>query len=214
MDLDAFFSYSPLWFLFKAFFGDILVAVFRPLPLVLPLAIVVMFAVMYAHEHGWTSRDFVSQATRAWKSAFAGSAVFRTEFLLVPYVMLVMSRTMLFRPTHPHPLSDMLGGWDFYDINGGFTLEAVENLILFIPFGLLNSSVLHKAEQAEGRSAGARLLGRVTLASAVFSLAIECLQVMLYVGTFQLADLFYNTMGGIFGALLFYLASRARLPRG
>lgn len=110
MDIDALFSYSPLWFLFKGFLGDVLVAVFRPLPLILPLAMIVMFAAMYAREHGWTSRDSVSQATRAWKSAFTGSAVFRIEFFLVLYVMLVMSRTMLFRPTHPHPLSDMLGG--------------------------------------------------------------------------------------------------------
>lgn len=213
MDVDALFSYSPLWFLFKGFLGDVLVAVFRPLPLVLPLAMIVMFAAMYAREHGWTSRDSVSQATRAWKSAFTGSAVFRIEFFLVLYVMLVMSRTMLFRPTHPHPLSDMLGGWDFYDINGDFTLEAVENFILFIPFGLLLSSVLHKAEQAEGRSAGARVLRRVTLASAVFSLAIEFLQVMLYVGTFQFADLFYNTAGGAFGALLLCLVIKIRAMR-
>jgi glycopeptide antibiotics resistance protein len=213
MDVDALFSYSPLWFLFKGFIWDVLVAVLRPLPLVLPFSMVVMFASMYAREHGWTARDFAAQAARAWKSAFTGSAVFRTEFLFVFYVMLVMSRTLLFRPTHPYPLSDMLGGWDFYDLSGDFTLEAVENFILFIPFGLLLSSVLHKTEQLESRSVDAWVLRRAALASAVFSLSIECLQVMLYVGTFQLADLFYNSAGGAFGALLFCLYAKIKAMR-
>lgn len=40
----------------------------------------------------------------------------------------------------------------------------------------------------------------------LFSLLIEFLQLFLRVGTFQLSDIFYNTIGGIVGACLYYIS--------
>ena len=44
----------------------------------------------------------------------------------------------------------------------------------------------------------------------IFSIIIEMLQLFLRVGTFQLSDLFYNTIGGVVGGLMYYVAMNAR----
>ena len=36
------------------------------------------------------------------------------------------------------------------------------------------------------------------------------LQLLLRLGTFQLSDIFYNTVGGVVGGLVFYAAMKAR----
>ena len=43
-----------------------------------------------------------------------------------------------------------------------------------------------------------------------FSISIETLQLFLRLGTFQLFDLFYNTVGGGVGGLMYYAAMKAR----
>lgn len=43
-----------------------------------------------------------------------------------------------------------------------------------------------------------------------FSLIIEMLQLLLRLGTFQLSDIFYNTVGGVLGGLLYCVAMKAR----
>ena len=44
----------------------------------------------------------------------------------------------------------------------------------------------------------------------IFSISIEMLQLLLRLGTFQLSDIFYNTVGGALGGLLYYVAMKAR----
>lgn len=43
-----------------------------------------------------------------------------------------------------------------------------------------------------------------------FSVSIEMLQLLLRLGTFQLSDIFYNTVGGVVGGLIYYAAMKAR----
>ena len=44
----------------------------------------------------------------------------------------------------------------------------------------------------------------------IFSVGIETLQLLLRLGTFQLSDIFYNTVGGVFGGLMYYGIRKAR----
>lgn len=44
----------------------------------------------------------------------------------------------------------------------------------------------------------------------IMSLNIETLQLLLRLGTFQLSDIFYNTVGGVFGGLMYYGIRKAR----
>ena len=38
-----------------------------------------------------------------------------------------------------------------------------------------------------------------------FSVMIELLQIVLRVGTFQLSDIFYNTVGGVIGGVVYWM---------
>lgn len=44
----------------------------------------------------------------------------------------------------------------------------------------------------------------------IFSVSIEMLQLLLRLGTFQLSDIFYNTVGGVVGGLVYYATMKAR----
>ena len=43
-----------------------------------------------------------------------------------------------------------------------------------------------------------------------FSISIEMLQLLFRLGTFQLSDIFYNTVGGVIGGLMFCAVMKAR----
>lgn len=74
--------------------------------------------------------------------------------------------------------------------------EIISNLVVFIPFGFFLSEFLSSTKRL---SAG-RLLGLVTLVTFSLSLFIECLQLLLRVGFFELIDLVMNTLGAFVGA--------------
>ena len=46
--------------------------------------------------------------------------------------------------------------------------------------------------------------------NSIWILCIEMLQLLLRLGTFQLSDIFYNTVGGVVGGLIYYAAMKAR----
>ena len=77
-------------------------------------------------------------------------------------------------------------------------MEMLANFTVFIPFGLFLSEFLASAKRL---SAGRRL-GLATLAGFGLSLCIECLQLLLRVGFFELTDLVMNTLGAFVGALI------------
>lgn len=72
------------------------------------------------------------------------------------------------------------------------------NFAAFIPFGLFLSEFLASAK----RFSAGRRLGLATLAGFGLSLCIECLQLLLRVGFFELTDLAMNTLGAFVGALI------------
>ena len=85
-------------------------------------------------------------------------------------------------------------------IQGGTSrwTEMLANFAAFIPFGLLLSEFLASAK----RFSAGRRLGLATLAGFGLSLCIECLQLLLRVGFFELTDLVMNTLGAFVGALI------------
>ena len=70
------------------------------------------------------------------------------------------------------------------------------NVLVFIPIGFFLSEFLSVTKQLSTW----RKLGYVTLAGFGLSLTIECLQLILRVGIFELTDLVMNTMGAFVGA--------------
>ena len=88
--------------------------------------------------------------------------------------------------------------------NGQFTTESIENFILFVPF----SSLLLWAFQKELLGESKRIwfgktVWQVTKIVAVFSFMIEFAQLLFHLGTFQISDLTYNTLGGAVGGVIY-----------
>jgi len=79
-----------------------------------------------------------------------------------------------------------------------FVVNIIGNVLAFAPFGFMLPII----------SVRNRNLFKITLLSLEFSLTIETIQLMLKVGIFDVDDLFMNTLGGILGALCFYICHR------
>lgn len=75
-------------------------------------------------------------------------------------------------------------------------VELLANILALIPFGLFLSEFLASAKRFSAR----RRLRLATLAGFGLSIGIECLQLLLGVGIFELTDLVMNTLGAFVGA--------------
>lgn len=80
--------------------------------------------------------------------------------------------------------------------SGQGPVETISNIAVYVPFGFLLGEALVEIK----RLSSWRLIGWVTLAAFGLSLFIECLQLVLHVGFFELTDLVLNTVGAFVGA--------------
>ena len=74
--------------------------------------------------------------------------------------------------------------------------EMLANVVAFVPLGLCLSEFMASTK----RFSTGRRLWLSTLGGFSLSLCIECLQLLLQVGYFELTDLVMNTIGAFFGA--------------
>ncbi|MCD7872529.1 MAG: VanZ family protein [Clostridiales bacterium] len=179
---------------------DVLQAFYQPLWFALLLSFFVMLAYMLAGKR--KLKEIIKQFINKLKS----DSFYRRLFLLVFFTVMILFQTLLNRNMWINPLSDVIGVWGIYDSNGNFTAEIFENMLLFLPFTLLLFWTFSK-----------KILKKITLfyvlkqsliISFLFSLGIELCQLLLRVGTFQLSDIFYNTLGGLAGGIFYWLIRR------
>ena len=88
-------------------------------------------------------------------------------------------------------------------------IELIANIVVFVPFGFFLSESLASTKSFHA----GRRLGLVTLAGFGLSLTIECLQLLLHVGFFELTDLVMNTVGAFVGAGVSVVISRVLLKQ-
>ena len=126
----------------------------------------------------------------AYAALAMGLAVFVGLFMLETAVVI------RFCGNYPHN-SGVIWGFDriIHPSVSGWA-EQISNVCVFIPFGFFLAEFLASAKKF---SAGRRL-GLATLAGFGLSLCIECLQLLLRVGYFELTDLVMNTLGAFLGA--------------
>ena len=147
---------------------------------------------------GWKS------AIVTWYQKFKESVFFRKLFLLAFVTSLILFRTLLNRNLWMNPLSNVMGGWSLWEtVNGErqLTTECIENVIMMVPFSTMVMWTFNVRDKILWQS------GKIAF---LFSALIELLQVLLRLGTFQLSDIVYNTVGGIIGGILYYIAIKIR----
>lgn len=181
----------------QSIIANILTGLYQPFWFALILAVFFMFL--------WKSYHSIKEAAVQWISWFRSELEFRRMFLLVFYTVMILFRTLLSRTMWQNPIKNVIGVWNLYDADGKLTTEVPENLALFIPFTILLLWTYRE-----------RIIGEPVRFTCVlwqsakivflFSFAIEMLQLFLRLGTWQLSDLFYNTLGGLIGGLVYYFA--------
>ena len=86
------------------------------------------------------------------------------------------------------------------------TTECIENVIMMVPF----SAVVMWTFGEKIGNGWKKILWQSGKIAFIFSISIEMLQLLLRLGTFQLSDIFYNTLGGMIGGLMYCAVIKAR----
>lgn len=190
---------------------NVLTAIYEPFGFALLLAFFALFFYLYAYRpvnagKGWKA------ALRTWMTEFRTSCFFRKLFLLAFFSVMILFRTLLNRKLWLNPLSDVMGGWGIWEISSDgtkeLTTECFENIILMFPF---TSVLMWTMKEKLVKVISLKSLAiKSAEAAFCFSLAIEFLQLFLRVGTFQLSDLCYNTLGGCLGGAAYWIAWKIR----
>ena len=181
---------------------NILTALYEPFGFSLLLSFLAMFFYLYAYEPQEAGKGWKS-AIVTWYQKFKESVFFRKLFLLAFVTSMILFRTLLNRNLWLNPLSNVMGGWGIWEtVNGEqkLTTECIENVIMMAPF----TSIVMWTFQDKVGSDWKKILWQSGKIAFIFSVNIEMLQLLLRLGTFQLSDIFYNTVGGVVGGLVYY----------
>ena len=187
---------------------NILTALYEPVGFSLLLSFFAMFFYLYVYEPSAAGKGWKS-AIVTWYQKFKGSVFFRKLFLLAFVTSMILFRTLLNRNLWLNPLSDVMGGWGIWEtVNGEqqLTTECIENVIMMMPF----SAVVMWTFEEKLEKGWKKILCNSGKIAFIISISIEMLQLLLRLGTFQLSDIFYNTVGGVVGGLVYYATMKAR----
>ena len=182
---------------------NILTALYEPFGFSLLLSFLAMFFYLYAYEPTEAGKGWKS-AIVTWYKKFKESMFFRKLFVLVFVSSLVLFRTLLNRNLWMNPLSNVMGGWSIWEtVNGErkLTTECIENVIMMVPFSGMFMWTFNVKGKIVWQS------GKIAF---IFSVVIEMLQLLLRLGTFQLSDIFYNTVGGVIGGVCYWGVMKIR----
>ncbi len=184
--------------------SNMLTALYQPFGFALIFSVIFMYVWKLCKNY----KDFFIQ----WIRWFRDEGKFRRMFFLTFYTVMILFRTLLNRNLWINPLEDIIGVWGLHvEKNGAMVLttEVPENLALFIPFTILLLWTYREKIIGENVSLG-KVLWQSTKIVFLFSFTIEMLQLFLRLGTWQLSDLFYNTLGGFIGGLIYWIGFRIK----
>lgn len=188
--------------------ANILAALYQSLWFSVVLSVLFMFLKLYAEEHGWKN------VFKQWFINFKTYSQFRRSFFLTLYTTMILFRTLLNRTMWANPVSNVIGVWGLYKENSAgeriFTTEILENLALFIPFTILLLACFREKILGEKVKIVKTVVQSVKI-TFIFSFTIEFLQLFLRLGTFQLSDLFFNTLGGLIGGGIYWIMYKIKL---
>lgn len=192
---------------FKTLLNSIFQAIYYPFWFSLLFAFVFMFFYMFASGNDAAGKG-KKAALKAWAAQFKTEAFFRKLFFFTFFTMVILFSALLSRTISINPTSNIWGNWGIWsessDGTKTITAECFKNVIFMIPFIILLFWTFGE-RVLKNRSAKVIIWQSVKI-SFLFSLTIEILQLFLKLGTFQISDLFYNTLGGLIGGLIYLLA--------
>lgn len=187
---------------------SVLSALYQSFWTALFIAFLSMFLFLYGKEHRWKEK-ILHTVFITWIDSFKVSLTFRRIFYLAFYTSMILLRTVLNRGIWTDPLGKIFGGWGLYE-DGQLTTEAIENFMLFIPFSILLLWVFHEKILGSKTLVFKQTIWLATKTVGIFSFIIEFAQLLFHIGTFQISDLCYNTLGGVVGGMIYYLGVKIK----
>ena len=182
---------------------NVLTALYQPFWFAVLLSVLAMFLYLFATDKESAGQG-LKRAFMTWLHYFKSSKQFRRLFFLIFYTTMILFRTLINRNMWANPVSNVMGNWWIYTLDSAtgetkLTTECIENLILFVPFSALLMWYMDNKKDIKN------ILWTSTKVVFLFSVSIEFLQLFLRLGTFQLSDLFYNTLGGFLGGFIYWV---------
>lgn len=189
---------------------DVLTSLYQPFWFAILLSFMFMFFYLYAKYPNEAGRGW-KESARTWIRHFKKEKSFRQMYFLAFYVTMVLFKTLVNRNMWMNPLSDIWGTWGIYKYdsvtgNRVVTSECIENFVLLLPYIIL--VFWNFEEKIFGQRVYLRkiILEGIKI-SFITSLTIELLQLFLRLGTFQISDLFFNTLGGMVGGIIYFIVN-------
>lgn len=181
----------------KKIIENVLMTLYQTFGFSLILAILFMFSYLYAKEHNWKI------LVKNWVWNLKNNTEFRQVFFFALYTSMLLFKTLLNRTIWINPITNVFGIWGVYNEKGEFTSESIENLMLFVPFTIL--LLISFKDKILGQAVKfIKVIWQSVKIVFLFSLSIEFLQLFWRLGTFQISDLAYNTLGGLVGGLIYW----------
>lgn len=184
---------------------NILTALYHPFWYAIFSAVLLNFLYLYSYRPVNVGKG-IKSAIKGWINEFRTSATFRKLFVLSFFTMMILFRTLLNRYIWSNPLSNVMGNWWIWEsVNGKtvLTTECFENIALMVPFVFMLFWTF--GDKIFKSVTFCRTVWQGLKTAFIFSFTIEMLQLLLHVGTWQLSDIFYNTLGGIIGGVIYYV---------
>lgn len=179
----------------KAVIKNVLIEIYHPFGFALILSALFMY--VYKQCDSWKT------AIKRWINWFRIDASFRKMFIFVTYLIIILYRTLTNRGMAINTVDNVIGIWKINNFDENYKQIVLVNLVLFIPFTVLlfwnfASKLLKKLKFTT-------IIFQSLKITFLFSLAIEFLQLFLRTGVWQISDLFFNTLGGIIGGIIYWI---------
>lgn len=132
-----------------------------------------------------------------------------TLFISSLYFSIIIEVTLIKRiGSYYEPFSMFWNDWSIFDteLTMYVNFMPISNTIMFLPFAFIISTI--NKYFFNNRYTNRILIKYSILYSFLCSITVELLQAITKLGTFQLSDLFYNTLGGLIGALIYISAKK------
>ena len=181
----------------QAVADDVFYSIYQYLGFGLIFAVICMIALPEV-EHKGLKKCLIHQ----WHK-LRTDKITRYKFAFFTILFMVLSRTLICRNIWQCPWENIIGEWGVFASDGTLNTEGMLNVLLFVPlayFGVLGFF------QQDGLDK--EILFNIVKTSFGFSCLIEICQLFLRVGTFQLSDIFQNTLGGFIGVAVWAMQQK------
>lgn len=171
-----------------------------------------IFTVLFVIAYFYVKDNGVKNTFFRIRDEMVQSKEFRIKCVFVFICFMIGNRTILGRTGWVYPLTNPIGDWGIYTSDGSFNFDLFENIVMFIPLIGMLPVAFPDVLKTKDYNAWKSMI-KLIMVAFICSLCIETTQLLLRLGKFQLSDIFFNTLGGVIGALIWRICCKIKSKR-